>query len=233
MCPSNAESESGGATTSAPPAGTPTSAPARIAPGVEDGLDDRGRDHGEDARSSGQGPASRTIAPVSVTEDAPASEPREAASPTPQPPAPSDPPAPSPSETRRAAAAKIEADKRVDDRAAISLRVDYKRLNTFFADYTKNISKGGTFIRTTKPLDIGTEFIFVLSVPSHNKQLELKGEVVWIVTEETATKDSPAGMGIKFKFVDDSERSAVDDFVEKLMDEALGHHISTKLLRRP
>jgi type IV pilus assembly protein PilZ len=123
-------------------------------------------------------------------------------------------------------------EKRFDGRAAISLRVDYKRLNTFFADYTKNISKGGTFIRTTKPLDVGTEFVFVLSVPSHNKQLELKGEVMWVVTEDKAASDNPAGMGIKFKFIDDGERAMVDDFVEKLMDEALGSHISQKLLRR-
>jgi type IV pilus assembly protein PilZ len=125
-----------------------------------------------------------------------------------------------------------ESDKRGEDRAAIQLRVDYKRLNTFFADYTKNISKGGTFIRTTKPLDVGTEFVFVLSVPSHNTQLALKGEVVWIVTEEKSSADNPAGMGIKFKFTNDEERIKVDDFVEKLMDEALGQHISTKLLKK-
>jgi type IV pilus assembly protein PilZ len=123
-------------------------------------------------------------------------------------------------------------DKRYEDRAAIQLRVDYKRLNTFFADYTKNISKGGTFIRTTKPLDVGTEFVFVLSVPSHNAQLALKGEVVWVVTEEDASDANPPGMGIKFKFTDDAERDKVDDIVEKLMDEALGRHISTKLLRK-
>jgi len=39
-------------------------------------------------------------------------------------------------------------------------------------------------------------------------------------------------MGIRFRFADDSERQKVDDFVEKLMDEALGAHISTKLLKR-
>jgi type IV pilus assembly protein PilZ len=125
-----------------------------------------------------------------------------------------------------------EDNKREADRAAIQLRVDYKRLNTFFADYTKNISKGGTFIRTVKPLDVGTEFVFVLSVPSHNRQLELKGVVVWVVTEGEATSDNPAGMGIKFKFTDDAERATVDEFVEKLMDEALGEHISTKLLKK-
>src|ERR1700677_3928200 len=108
-----------------------------------------------------------------------------------------------------------DENKRNEDRAAIQLRVDYKRLNTFFADYTKNISKGGTFIRTTKPLDVGTEFVFVLSVPSHNAQLALKGEVVWVVTEEKATSDNPPGMGIKFKFANDAERAKADEVVEK------------------
>jgi type IV pilus assembly protein PilZ len=70
------------------------------------------------------------------------------------------------------------AERRASERASITLRVDYKRINTFFADYAKNISKGGTFIRTNKPLDVGTEFLFVLSIPSQSAQLTLKGEVM-------------------------------------------------------
>ena len=124
------------------------------------------------------------------------------------------------------------SEKRLDDRHAITLRVDYKRLNTFFADYAKNISKGGTFIRTTKPLDVGTEFNFVLSIPSQSEQLTLKGEVMWVVTEAEAKGDAEAGMGIRFKFDHDSERAAVHDFVERLMEETLGAHVSTKLLAR-
>ncbi len=38
------------------------------------------------------------------------------------------------------------SDRRSSQRHAITLRVDYKRMNTFFADYAKNISKGGTFM---------------------------------------------------------------------------------------
>ena len=109
-------------------------------------------------------------------------------------------------------------------RALIELKVEYKRLNTFFYDYTKNISKGGTFIPTVKPLDVGTEFVFILRVSAHNKQLDLRGEVVWVVTEEEADVENPAGMGIRFKLTDDS------NFAKRLMDEALGQHISTKLL---
>ena len=56
-------------------------------------------------------------------------------------------------------------DRRESVRAPIELKVEYKKLNTFFADYTKNICKGGTFIRTKKPLDVGTVFVFRLTVP--------------------------------------------------------------------
>ena len=129
------------------------------------------------------------------------------------------------------------SEKRQAERAAITLRVDYKRLNTFFADYTKNISKGGTFIKTTKPLDIGTEFVFVLSLPTNGKQLKLRGKVIWVTTEaEAAVATRPdastPGMGIRFLFADDREREALDDEVERLMADALGDHISGKLLAR-
>ena len=127
-------------------------------------------------------------------------------------------------------------ERRGADRAPITLRVDYKRLNTFFADYTRNISKGGTFIRTNKPLEVGTEFVFVLSLPSTKddgtNELELTGEVKWVVREDEATNERPAGMGIQFVFVDDSERRKVSEFVARLMNESLGPHIAQKLLAR-
>jgi type IV pilus assembly protein PilZ len=125
------------------------------------------------------------------------------------------------------------SDRRTSQRHAITLRVDYKRMNTFFADYAKNISKGGTFIRTSKPLDVGTEFVFVLSIPGQADQLQLQGEVMWTVDETRATQDQPAGMGIRFRFVDDAERAQLESFVEKLMSEKLGGHVAAKLLGKP
>src|SRR5688572_20643674 len=128
-------------------------------------------------------------------------------------------------------------DRRGQDRAAITLKVDYKRLNTFFADYTRNISKGGTFIRTTRPLDVGTEFVFVLSVPEPNLDnaqvmLEMTGEVKWVISENEATAEKPAGMGIQFLFKTDGDRQRVRDFVADLMNASLGPHLAQKLLSR-
>ncbi len=122
------------------------------------------------------------------------------------------------------------SERRGSQRHAITLRVDYKRMNTFFADYAKNISKGGTFIRTSKPLDVGTEFVFVLSIPGQPDPLQLHGQVMWTVDEGHATDDQPAGMGIRFQFADDAERTTLEAFVEKLMAEKLGGHVASKLL---
>ena len=134
-------------------------------------------------------------------------------------------------------ASSEESERRGEDRAAITLKVDYKRLNTFFADYTKNISKGGTFIRTHKPLDVGTRFVFVLTVPEPGNEgapvrLELTGEVKWVVPESAATAEKPAGMGIQFVFEDDEERKRVERFVAELMRSSLGDRLADRLLSR-
>lgn len=122
---------------------------------------------------------------------------------------------------------KGSADSRQHFRAPIELKVDYKKLNSFFADYTKNISKGGTFIKTKKPLPIGTRFLFKLSVPRRGDPFELLGEVVW----SKADGDEP-GMGIRFIYSDDGQRNAFESVVEELMAESLGTDLTSKLLNK-
>ena len=61
------------------------------------------------------------------------------------------------------------------DAGPIELTVEYKRLNAFFADYTKNIGRGGTFIRTEKALPIGTEFTFKLVIPTLPEPIRIRG----------------------------------------------------------
>ena len=120
-------------------------------------------------------------------------------------------------------------------RVPIELKVEYKKLNTFFADYTKNICKGGTFIRTMKPLDIGTIFIFQLAVPKLEQPISLRGEVKWIKREGEPSppgiaEDHDAGMGIRFIYDSPDERSAVEQVVEKMMVDSLGPLLFNKLM---
>jgi len=120
------------------------------------------------------------------------------------------------------------SEKRNAVRAPIDLKVDYKRLNTFFADYTKNISKGGTFVRTERPLGVGTQFRFSISVPVRPEPFELTGMVAWI------REGSPdPGMGIRFLFDDDQTRLNFERVVERMMEESLGPALAHKLLGKP
>lgn len=116
---------------------------------------------------------------------------------------------------------------RENARAPIELKVEYKKLNSFFADYTRNISKGGTFIKTKKTLPLGTRFLFRLTVPGRDRPFQLSGEVM----HATATGDEP-GMGIRFVWADPAERVAFEGIVESLMAESLGPLVTSKLLRR-
>jgi len=124
----------------------------------------------------------------------------------------------------------VSGERRQQARAAIELSVEYKRLNTFFADYTNNISQGGTFIKTDRPLEIKTEFVFALKIRGLDEPLRLRGQVKWITRTEDATEDSPAGMGIEFQYADDAEREATEKVVRDLMVQELGESLSAKLL---
>jgi type IV pilus assembly protein PilZ len=129
-------------------------------------------------------------------------------------------------------------DRRREARAPIELKVEYKRLNTFFYDYTKNISKGGTFIKTEKPLDIGTIFLFKLMLPAQPAPLALRGEVRWVVKEgqplpPQVTEGHEPGMGIKFVYDSDDQREQLEQVVETMMVDSLGPLIVSRLVKKP
>jgi type IV pilus assembly protein PilZ len=127
------------------------------------------------------------------------------------------------------------SDRREYPRAPIELKVEYKKLNTFFADYTKNICKGGTFIKTKKPLEVGTQFMFKLQVPRLEAPLAIRGEVKWVVREgepppPDVDPDHEPGMGIRFLYDSDDERHAIELVVERMMIDSLGQLLYSKLM---
>jgi type IV pilus assembly protein PilZ len=132
-------------------------------------------------------------------------------------------------------AEKPGVERRLYPRTAVELNVEYKKLNTFFHDYTRNISHGGTFIRTTKPLELGTEFLFKLTVPELLEPLAIRGLVKWVVAEEDAGQDPDTpdpGMGIQFLYDSEEDRLRVEATVERLMKKHLGELAYAKLMRK-
>jgi type IV pilus assembly protein PilZ len=120
-----------------------------------------------------------------------------------------------------------DRERRSEPRRPIELKVEYKRLNTFFADYTKNISRGGTFIKTSRPLPIGTEFLFKLVVPGRDEPLTIHGEVQRIVD---ASDGEGPGMAIRFVYREGDAQAEIARVVEGLMTNSLGPRLYARLM---
>jgi type IV pilus assembly protein PilZ len=125
-------------------------------------------------------------------------------------------------------------ERRAASRRPIELKVEYKRLNTFFADYTKNISRGGTFIKTSRPLPVGTEFLFKLFVPGRNEPLTIHGEVQRIVSGTDVDGDGTPdeGMAIRFVYREGDPQAEIARVVEGLMTDSLGPRLYAKLMEQ-
>jgi type IV pilus assembly protein PilZ len=125
-------------------------------------------------------------------------------------------------------------DRRSNERRPIELKVEYKRLNTFFADYTKNISRGGTFIKTSRPLPVGTEFLFKLFVPTLPEPLTIHGEVQRIIVPGASTADPGAaedpGMAIRFVYREGDPQAEIARIVEAIMTDSLGARLYARLM---
>jgi len=137
-----------------------------------------------------------------------------------------------------------EPEPRVEARRPIELKVEYKRLNTFFADYIKNISRGGTFIKTTRPLPVGTEFLFKLFVPGREAPFTIHGEVHRIIEPQPQPQPQPraqpalgpgaaddeAGMSIRFTYREGDPQREIARVVDGMMTESLGPKLYARLM---
>ena len=85
---------------------------------------------------------------------------------------------------------------------------------------------------TDRPLPMGTEFLFKLTLPTRTDPFQLRGVVVWLNHEEEMQRPEfeEMGMGIRFLFTDASERSAFEHEVEQMMVKSLGQHLYDQLI---
>jgi type IV pilus assembly protein PilZ len=116
-------------------------------------------------------------------------------------------------------------ERREHARAPVELQVAYERLNSFFADYTRNISKGGTFIRTARTVPLGTVFRFRLVVPGRSAPFELEG----VVIRNGSQGDEP-GVGIRFRWSDEERRRQFEAVVEAMMTASFGPVVARRIL---
>ena len=105
------------------------------------------------------------------------------------------------------------SDNRRESRLPIDVKVDYRTAGSFITDYTKNISRGGLFIATSLPLEVGTRVRLRLTLPDGDAPFALDGVVKWVST--LRDKDAhPPGMGIEFVDFDEKVKTKLESLVK-------------------
>ena len=100
------------------------------------------------------------------------------------------------------------ADSRNQYRAPTKIVLSYRTIDQFFSDIATNISLGGIFIKTPRPLAVGTVLRISFAIPQFESYVEANGVVI-----HTGTPDA-MGMGIKFSEIDNRALRAIDEMIK-------------------
>lgn len=93
-------------------------------------------------------------------------------------------------------------ERRIDERFAVALRVDYEDADDLLADYTENLSSGGACVASSRALPEGTKVRLALSFPGLIEPIRVEAIVRW-----ARGGDEPM-LGIEFENPDAREALA-------------------------
>ena len=96
--------------------------------------------------------------------------------------------------------------RRGSPRVVLGIPVQYRFGNTIAAALTLNLSRGGIAIRTTSPLEAGSQIRVRFRMPGSKRDIDADGRVAW--------SDRRVGMGIQFERVEPGHQSLIDNFVD-------------------
>ena len=107
--------------------------------------------------------------------------------------------------------------ERQSDRLHHELLVAYRTVDGFITDWAVNISRGGLFINTRKPLTVGTTVKLIVSLPDAAFPFDITGRVARVHPMDADPHQVP-GMGIEFTDVDEEKKQRIEAFVTRLRE---------------
>jgi type IV pilus assembly protein PilZ len=96
--------------------------------------------------------------------------------------------------------------------------VAYRSVGSFLTDWATNISHGGLFINTRKPLPVGTDVKILIQLPGAAFPYQFEGRVTRVSEFDNRANMVP-GMGVQFTDVDEPRRREIEAYLERLRRE--------------
>ncbi|NNB87371.1 TIGR02266 family protein [Corallococcus sp. AB032C] len=157
-------------------------------------------------------PAPPRPPPVMTPTTRPVTPPPPAPAPAPPPPAPIRRPmaAPAPSYS---SAEFVGLERRSDDRLHADVKVSMKNMGIFTDHRIINLSSGGLFIGTDRPLRLGTQVELTLRFDDPERVMTLRSSVIW----ENSLDDgkNPKGYGLRLSSLRAEERDFIQQYVRR------------------
>lgn len=103
-----------------------------------------------------------------------------------------------------------------DQRFRVSIPVDCSTQDMFLGNRITNISRGGLFLESHKPLPLHSEVEMTFILPELRTAIEAKGRVMWTFDMKKGTMHIVPGSGIRFTEISHEHRSILETYLERL-----------------
>jgi uncharacterized protein (TIGR02266 family) len=100
-------------------------------------------------------------------------------------------------------------EQRASARVSVSVDIHLASESHFFSGLSGDVSEGGLFLSTYRPLPIGSTVDIEFSLPGSDATLHARGEVRWL---REHSPDEPRGVGIAFEELAEEDRARIHRF---------------------
>ncbi len=108
--------------------------------------------------------------------------------------------------------------RRKASRLQHELPVAYRTVGSFLTDWATNISRGGLFINTRRPLAVGSEVRLIIHLPGAEAPFDMRGRVTRVTEWDNRTNLAP-GMGSEFTDLEGAKRDRLEALVDRLRSD--------------
>jgi uncharacterized protein (TIGR02266 family) len=109
---------------------------------------------------------------------------------------------------------KASRERRRERRVPVQIQIQYKTADGFFQDYMRNLSLGGIFIQTAKPLPMNTKLRVEFCLPGMADPITADGIVVHTLRVGRTKSPSVSGMGIRFSALEPSSKQLLESYLQ-------------------
>ena len=108
---------------------------------------------------------------------------------------------------------KANRERRRERRVPVQIQIQYNTVDGFFQDYIRNLSLGGIFIETAKPLPMNTKLRVEFCLPEMVDPITADGIVVHTLHVGRTKNPGVSGMGIRFSELEASSRQMLEAYL--------------------